>query len=462
MIEDDFDNEVEDDDLDEAFDEDVEKKEFHFPGPPALEAEGVSKRFCRDLKRSLMYGVQDICREFVGKPPRTGELKRNEFWALQDVSLMVPRGAAMAIVGRNGSGKTTLMRIIAGLIKPTTGAITTRGRLAPLLALGAGFNSVLTGRENIYTNMTILGLTREEIDARFEDVVKFSEIDYALDAPVQSYSSGMVARLGFACAIQTQPDVLLLDEVMAVGDRRFRKKCIEKIQEIRATGMSMIIVHHFPDLLLAVCNKAVYLSEGRMVASGEAESVIAQYEEEIGRTDAGPAATVVVGETSETREESPLVEFRELAVTGHDPEAPDRVVTGEAADICVRLNLLERLRGMNVTARVFKLPALETLDRSEEESEVLKFSARRDRKRFAKLKPGPYSVRIHLPTVGLVPGRYEVAVSVFASRNAPLSIGRRARFVVHATKKGFGGRFFQPHEWQIACEAETAEAHSGR
>ena len=158
-----------DDDYEEDFDFDDDEEDsprVRPVGPPALEVKDVSKRFCRDLKRSLFYGVQDISRELVGRPPRVGELKPHEFWALQDINLELPRGTALGLVGTNGSGKTTLMRIISGLIKPTTGSVTVRGRLAPLLALGAGFNPVLTGRENIYTNMSILGLTKEEIKDR--------------------------------------------------------------------------------------------------------------------------------------------------------------------------------------------------------------------------------------------------------------------------------------------------------
>ena len=187
-----------------------------------LSVKGISKKFCRDLKRSLLYGVQDIASELTGTRDKTETLRQKEFWALNNVSFELRRGDALGLIGPNGSGKTTLLRIISGLIRPDTGSCEVKGRLAPLIALGAGFIPILTGRENVYTNMSILGLSKHEIDQRFQDVLDFADIGDAIDTPVQSYSSGMAARLGFASAIHTEPDILLIDEVLAVGDAKFK------------------------------------------------------------------------------------------------------------------------------------------------------------------------------------------------------------------------------------------------
>ena len=241
-----------------------------------LEVRNVWKRFSRDLKMSLLYGVVDIQKEVFGQGQRAEHLRTKEFWALQNIDFELSAGSSLGLVGLNGCGKTTLMRVLSGLVKPTFGQVTVRGRMAPLLALGAGFIPVLTGRENIYTNLSVLGLTQQEIEERFEEVVEFAEIGYALDAPVQSYSSGMTARLGFACAISTQPDVMLIDEVLAVGDLKFREKCIGAIERLRARGTAMIMVHHSPDLLLTVCDQAIYMVKGEVVNSGDAPSVIEQ------------------------------------------------------------------------------------------------------------------------------------------------------------------------------------------
>ena len=164
------------------------------------------------------------------------------------------------------------MRIIAGLIKPDLGTVEVKGRLAPLIALGAGFNPILTGRENIYANMAVLGLSKKEIDERFDDVVEFAEIGDAIDAPVQTYSSGMAARLGFASAIHTEPDILLIDEVLAVGDVRFRIKCVRRLAELRQKGTSFIMVSHNHDALGSICDAGIYLLQGKSVTSGTSSS----------------------------------------------------------------------------------------------------------------------------------------------------------------------------------------------
>ena len=247
-----------------------------------LSVQGVSKKFCRDLKRSLLYGVRDIGKEFLGlRGEKNDKLRKKEFWALQDVSFELRRGEALGLVGKNGSGKSTLLRIIAGLIKPDVGMVQVNGRVAPLIALGAGFNPVLTGRENIYANMSILGLSKEEIDERFDEVVAFAEIGEAIDSPVQTYSSGMAARLGFTCAIHTDPDILLIDEVLAVGDIKFRKKCFRRLGYLREKGISFVLVSHNTQAFFTVCTSALHLSQGRLLARGTVDQVIQSYEQEL-------------------------------------------------------------------------------------------------------------------------------------------------------------------------------------
>ncbi|MEO0804175.1 MAG: ABC transporter ATP-binding protein, partial [Cyanobacteria bacterium J06642_2] len=211
-----------------------------------ISVEDVSKKFCRNLKRSLFYGMRDILADFAGGRRHSDQLRLQEFWALQSISFQLHRGEAVGLVGTNGAGKSTLLRIISGLIKPDVGQVRVRGRLAPLIALGAGFNPILTGRENIFANMSILGLSTRQIQQRFQDVVAFAEIEDAIDAPVQTYSSGMTARLGFACAIHTEPDILLIDEVLAVGDARFRAKCYRRLYDLRQKGVAFILVNHNP------------------------------------------------------------------------------------------------------------------------------------------------------------------------------------------------------------------------
>ncbi|HIP72872.1 MAG TPA: ABC transporter ATP-binding protein, partial [Anaerolineae bacterium] len=189
-----------------------------------VNVENVSKKFCRNLKRSLWYGVKDVGAEMFGRGSERIELRSQEFWAVKDVSFQLKRGETLGLIGHNGAGKTTMLRMLNGLIKPDTGRITVRGRIQALIALGAGFNPVLTGRENIYVNASVLGISKAETDRRFDQIVDFSGIEEFIDTPVQSYSSGMVVRLGFSIAAHLEPDILLVDEVLAVGDLAFKTK----------------------------------------------------------------------------------------------------------------------------------------------------------------------------------------------------------------------------------------------
>ncbi|WNZ43972.1 ABC transporter ATP-binding protein [Leptolyngbya boryana CZ1] len=246
-----------------------------------LSVDGLSKKFCRDLKRSLFYAIQDIGSELVGRKQRSSVLRPREFWALDDVSFQLKRGEALGLVGKNGSGKSTLLRIISGLIKPDRGQVEVHGRVAPLIALGAGFNPILTGRENIYANMSILGLTKQQIDGCFDQVLDFAEINDSIDAPVQSYSSGMAARLGFACAIHTEPDILLIDEVLAVGDLRFRAKCYRRLAELRDRGVAFVLVSHSSNSILSKCENAVYLSKGKLIMLSDVENFLLSHDENV-------------------------------------------------------------------------------------------------------------------------------------------------------------------------------------
>ena len=185
-----------------------------------VKVEGVSKKFCRDLKRSLWYGMKDISSELFGIH-QNGQLRKNEFWAVNDVNFELKRGECLGLIGHNGAGKSTLLKMLNGLIKPDKGTITMQGRIGALIELGAGFNPILTGRENIYNNGAVLGFSKKEIDEKFDAIVDFAEIDEFIDTPVQNYSSGMKVRLGFAVAAQMEPDVLIIDEVLAVGDIGF-------------------------------------------------------------------------------------------------------------------------------------------------------------------------------------------------------------------------------------------------
>lgn len=269
-----------------------------------VKVEGVSKKFCRDLKKSLWYGVKDMAADLLpfgskqlseksypvsgshnGDSPtnngmtnrsRSSTLRDDEFWAVNDVSFELKRGECLGLIGRNGAGKTTLLKMLNGLIKPDKGRIEMRGRVGALIALGAGFNPILTGRENIYVNGAVLGLTKSEIDEKIDEIIDFAEIREFIDSPVQSYSSGMQVRLGFSVASALKPDVLLLDEVLAVGDANFQAKCFQRIGTI-VEQSAVILVSHYPHHIKKLCNRVVLLERGEIIEVGNTDYILNLY-----------------------------------------------------------------------------------------------------------------------------------------------------------------------------------------
>lgn len=264
-------------------------------GPHLIEVEGVSKRYSRSLKRGLWYGMQDIGKEVVGRGQYADELRPSEFWALREVSFNVDRGETVGLIGHNGAGKTTLLKLINGLIKPTAGRISVRGSIRALIALDAGFNPILTGRENVKVASTLLGMKEGEIEERLERIVEFSELGDFIDTPVRSYSTGMVARLGFSIAVHTQPDILLVDEVLAVGDLNFAIKCHRKIKEFRDNGGSIVLVSHNAYSIRSNCDRVVWIEHGEVQDIGPTVEVCDSYEAAVARQD----STLAVDEFSD-------------------------------------------------------------------------------------------------------------------------------------------------------------------
>ena len=215
-----------------------------------------------------------------------------EFHALNDVTLAVPRGDAVGIIGRNGAGKTTLLKVIARVIRPPIGSVKTLGRLVPLLELGAGFDPELSGRENIFLNGAMLGHSGKYMRQRFDRIVGFAELEEFIDAPLRTYSTGMVARLGFSIATDVDPDILLIDEVLSVGDVEFQHKCMKRMNQFREAGVTFVLVSHSLDTIAALCTRAVWIDGSRIVADGPAAEVVAAFAERSGASPpAAPAAT---------------------------------------------------------------------------------------------------------------------------------------------------------------------------
>ncbi|WP_318557120.1 ABC transporter ATP-binding protein [Geobacter anodireducens] len=242
-----------------------------------VKVEGVSKKFCHDLKRSLWYGFKDLSNELLGRRlDAHSELRQDEFWAVKNVSFELRRGECLGLIGHNGAGKTTLLRMLNGLIKPDEGRIEMRGRVAALIALGAGFSPILTGRENIYVNASVLGLTKREIDQNIDEIIDFAELGDFIDAPVQSYSSGMQVRLGFSIASMLSPDILILDEILAVGDASFRSKCYRKISACKKNA-AVIFVSHNMEQVARICTTGLVFKSGNPEFQGNVMETINRY-----------------------------------------------------------------------------------------------------------------------------------------------------------------------------------------
>jgi teichoic acid transport system ATP-binding protein len=246
-----------------------------------ISVEGVSKKFCRSLKRTMLYGARDIARDVCGLSQPSIGLRRDEFWALDNVSFEVKRGECLGLIGPNGAGKSTLLKLLNGITLPDKGSIRVRGRIGALLELGAGFHPMLTGRENIRLSAAILGLSKDQVAKNFDAIVDFAGLEEFIDSPVRHYSSGMYVRLGFAIAAHADPDVFLIDEALAVGDILFQSKCYAKLREFKERGTTVVFVTHSLDLVISHCIRALLLENGKLIGEGIPKSVVDRYNKSV-------------------------------------------------------------------------------------------------------------------------------------------------------------------------------------
>ncbi len=242
-----------------------------------IKVENVSKKYCKSLKRSMFYGVRDITRNAFGMSSNSSLLRKGEFWALDDVSFEVKKGETLGIIGPNGAGKTTMLKMLNGIFWPDIGRISIKGKVGALIAVGAGFHPMLSGRENIYLNGAILGMSRDDVNKKFDEIVAFADIGDFLDVSVKFYSSGMFVRLGFSVAVHCDPDVLLVDEVLAVGDKDFQIKCYQKMHDIKKMGTTIILVSHNEYTIREQTQKCLYIDEGSVKFLGSSEEAISFY-----------------------------------------------------------------------------------------------------------------------------------------------------------------------------------------
>jgi len=392
----------------------------------AIVAENVGRRFRVYPQRNVTLKEAIV---------RGRQLRRNVTWALEGVSLAVEPGEAVGLIGRNGSGKTTLLRLIAGIFKPTTGRLDVAGDVGSLLELGAGFHPDFTGRENVYMNGAIHGLKRRYIDERFDEIVGFAELEPFIDAPVRTYSSGMYMRLGFSVATHLDPDILLLDEVFAVGDEAFQRKCIAKILELRERGRTVLFVSHAAPAVERLCERAVLLRDGRIAEDGPARNVIATYQKLLAVEEEAAAERHTWG-SGEAR----IIGVR---VEGDDGEERRQFVSGSTLVVRLRATMAEVIAPPRVAVE-FRDANGSLLGASEVDGETLGWQGAR----------GEHEVRFEVPRLPLSDGLYRLSVALGDSRSTRLyhRIDPAAEFTVFPDENSRGWFRFEG-EWS-AVEAD--------
>ena len=405
-----------------------------------VKVENVSKKFCRGLKKSLWYGVQDIAGELFGRNSAKADLRPDEFWVLKDISFELRRGESLGLIGRNGAGKTTLLRLLNGLIKPDKGRITVRGQVGALIALGAGFNPILTGRENIYVNTAVLGIPKRKVDSIIDEIIHFAGIEEFIDTPVQSYSSGMGVRLGFAVAAQLEPDVLLVDEVLAVGDVAFQLKCYSKMNSLISKGTTIILVSHNMQRIMQHTDRALFLDSGKVACDGEAEEACKLYllkSQQVRENEPRLfIETLTSGLHMPARSDLKDVSFKMVDACGNEKT---KVMVGEEMAFQFSFHFSGKTDGLEIGVALYR-------------DDGLQLTAMNTLTDGVRLSVDNNTVRgtLEINQVSLAPGKYTITFSV-KDRQEYVFRGRPIEFWVQSDKVHWG--FIDlSHKWKIEYE----------
>lgn len=407
-----------------------------------VRVQNVGKRYAiyhanrpRTLKESLVRRFRDV------RP-------REHFWALRDVSFEVGASEVVGVAGANGAGKSTLLRLIGGVGRPDTGRIDVEGRIGALLELGAGFHEDLSGSENVFLAGVIGGLTRAEVKERFDSIVEFAELAPFIDNPLRTYSSGMQLRLAFSVNIHTEPRVLLVDELLAVGDMAFQKKCLDRVQQIRADGCAIVLVSHDVQQLRDVCDRVLWLRQGRVVMQGDPESVVKQYAENMmaetkARTpEQWPEVTTSCGRLlrlNENRFGSMALEIEDVRFLRPGGEPVTQLRTGDGLTVELHYNAHERIRAPHFTV---------TLETSDGDT-VVEFSTANRSAEMPELE-GRGKIALDIERLDLAPGEYCVEVGAY-----PADWGHTYDYHWHAhwlhvtASRRAKGLLSPPHRWRL-------------
>ncbi len=400
---------------------------------PVIRFENVHKAYYLDRGRgSLRDAIPAAARRLLGR--RNGREER-VLWALKGVSFTVEKGETLGIVGPNGAGKTTILKLLSRVTRPTSGEIEVQGRVSALIELGAGFHPDLTGRENIYLNAAILGLSRREVEERIESIIDFAELWDFIDVPVKRYSSGMYVRLGFAVAAHVDPDVLLVDEVLAVGDYMFKDKCIRRINEFRDAGKSMIIVSHNKEQIQKLCDRAILLHRGQIVYAGDTGEVLERYYTEFAGQDLRQGPN---GRHRREQGDRPI-EITKVVLLDGEGEPRNAFVTAEPMTLQIHFRAHERIENPVFYARV----------RNERGTLHGTTTARFDLNRTFEAGEEGVAV-VHYESLNLLTGHYTINVGIKRDHFSPFTFDRiddAVSFSVGARFDQGGALVYLPHRW---------------
>jgi lipopolysaccharide transport system ATP-binding protein len=414
---------------------------------PILTVSGVHKRFCLNLKRSLWYGVKDITSDLLGRDQVDLRLRKDEFFAINDVSFDVQPGESVALIGRNGAGKSTLLKMINGLYPPDAGSMTVRGRIAALIELGAGFNPLLTGRENIYINAAVLGMNKADVNRRLDEIIDFAELDRFIDMPLKSYSSGMKVRLGFAVASQLEPELLLIDEVLAVGDATFRAKCHRRLSTLLHNGTAFLLVSHNHHTLLATCSRGIVLNKGQTIADDEITAALHAYEKNIAVEDeevhAMKSQRGDVGDTG--------LFIRDIFFRDSEGRRIKEPQTGYPSHLCVQVSADREFD--NVAMAVIVRESMHGAN------PLLALTSGLD-ECWQTVPTGESELQLTLLTTPLTPGKYVAKISISQKPMFILDAVDTHQFGVDAGRPTGDSQFYCERRWQVVPATTAAQARS--
>ena len=399
----------------------------------AIEVDQVSKRY----RLGEYHSALTLAEAATATLHRLGRRRRRpeEIWSLRDVSLSLEEGKALGVIGRNGAGKSTLLKILARITEPTSGVSRTRGRVAALLEVGTGFHGELTGRENVFLNGAILGMSRGDMARRFDDIISFAGVERFVDTPVKRYSSGMYLRLAFSVAAHIEPDILVIDEVLAVGDAEFQAKCVGRMHSAEREGRTVVFVSHNLDAVVQLCNEAIWLERGAVTAEGKTESVVDAYVAAAMSKDHGASPLMHTGDV--TLDSVQLVDERGVTTRS--------LRRDRSFSIEVTYTINERVPGLDMSALVFNAAGMRIMDEAWSDTE----GSRPER-------PGTYTVRILVPPV-LNVGDYRVGIWIGTRYDTVLLEPAAATFRLEGSTKGRPERAIELYlPWQLIDEQAGA------